>query len=682
MFKSEILAPVSDFDMLHAAVRCGADAVYLGLKQLNARRNAGNFSNEELFEVTAYCHARNVRVYLTLNTLVADSELETAKEIIECACKAGVDALIVQDLGVVSLVKEVAPDMELHASTQMSVNTLSGVKMLEKLGFKRVVLPREISEQELKYIAENSKAELEVFVHGALCMCVSGQCYMSAMLGSRSGNRGLCAQPCRLPFASQGGTGHDLSLKDLSLFDYVKQMQNMGIASLKIEGRMKRPEYVAAAVTACKQARDETLSQENKDILQSVFSRSGFTDGYYKNKLGKNMFGTRQKEDVTAAKGVLSQLERLYDREQPKIAVEFALSVNEGEKATLSGRAGKALAFAESEGEVQKALNKPTTYEMLEKQLNKVGSTPFYIENIDIELEQGVSVPVSAINSLRREVLDELLKKLEKTEPIDFVDKAINFEPYKADNQRIFARFSNINQVPDNLKGIELVYVPLFSDIEKIKELSHRVKVAVEIPRGIFSSENRVKKALKQVKAEGIEICLANTLDAVAIARAEGFCVHTGHTLNLFNSYSLAFAKELGIENACVSAELTLDKIEALGTNIKRGIVSYGRLPLMLTRNCPVANGKKCDECKSRSTIKDRMNIEFPVRCSNGFSEILNSRPIYLADRLDEIKNVDYQILYFTIEGTKKCEKIIGEYINGSNAEGEFTRGLYYRGVE
>ena len=295
--KSEILAPAGSQQAMRAAVLCGADAVYLGVEALNARRSAENFTLENLAGTVRYCHSRGVKVYLTLNTLINDSEISTAYNIIKCACAAGIDALILQDLLTVDIVKKAAPDMPMHASTQMSVGTLGGIELLASLGFRRAVLPRELSRKEIEYLCENSPIELEVFVHGALCMCVSGQCYFSAMLGSRSGNRGACAQPCRLPFSADGSGSCDLSLKDLSLIEHLGKLENMGIASFKIEGRMKRPEYVAAAVCVCRDELNKKDDTQLRNDLQSVFSRTGFTDGYFTGRTGKDMFGTRRKED-------------------------------------------------------------------------------------------------------------------------------------------------------------------------------------------------------------------------------------------------------------------------------------------------------------------------------------------------------------------------------------------------
>lgn len=344
----EILAPAGSVESLTAAVRCGANAVYLGTKNFNARRNADNFDGSALKSAVEYCHQRNVKVYLTANTLVADDEMSSAYNTIKTALEYGVDAFIVQDLGVAKMIRQCFPSARLHASTQCSVNTPDGVNALKELGFKRIVVPREMSLEEIKEIREKTDVELEMFVHGALCMCVSGQCYMSAMLGGRSGNRGLCAQPCRLSFSADNSGSFDLSLKDLSLIDKIKEIESAGIISLKIEGRMKRPEYVAAAVTACKNAVCGNYSARDEKILKSVFSRSGFTDGYFTGKR-QNMFGTRQKEDVVSAKDVLKELSHLYDNENPLVPIDLKFECREDLPAKLTASAlGKTVTISSS----------------------------------------------------------------------------------------------------------------------------------------------------------------------------------------------------------------------------------------------------------------------------------------------------------------------------------------------
>ena len=309
-------------ESLVAGVRSGANAIYLGGKSFNARRNAGNFDNEEMKKAVEYCHQRGVKVYLTLNIIVSDEEMREAYNAVKDALSNGIDAFIVQDIGVAKMIREHFPTARLHGSTQMSIMSPSGAKAAEQMGFKRIVLPREMSLDEIGEIRENTSLELELFVHGALCMSVSGQCYLSSMIGSRSGNRGLCAQPCRLPFTAGGNATHALSLKDLSLVGELDKL--VGITSLKIEGRMKRPEYVSAAVSAVKKAIDGKYTPSDEFMLRSVFSRSGFTDGYLNAKLGKNMFGTRQKEDVvSASSSVLKEIAKNYEKEVPLLPVNI-----------------------------------------------------------------------------------------------------------------------------------------------------------------------------------------------------------------------------------------------------------------------------------------------------------------------------------------------------------------------
>ena len=678
----EILSPAGGFESLTAAVRCGANAVYLGTKQFSARKNAENFDFEELKEAIRICHSVGVKVHVTMNTLISDDEIELAMDTIKHICSCGADVLILQDLGLASLVRKSAPEILRHASTQLSVQTCFGVNLLDKMGFSRVVLPREISKEEIKYIRENTKTELEAFIHGALCMCVSGQCYLSAMLGSRSGNRGLCAQPCRLPFGAENGTGHDLSLKDLSLVDEINELAEIGVCSVKIEGRMKRPEYVAAAVTACKNAAQGQKNEEISSSLKAVFSRSGFTKGYYESKLGREMFGTRQKEDVVSANKVLAPLKRLYDREMPLIPVDFYLTVYENEKITLSASSMGKSSFAESDVIPEKAINRAVTKEELEKRLSKCGGTVFYANTVEIDLDEGLVVSPKEINALRRKVLDDILDRLRKVNAKKYIPNEVKISPHKAAQLRRYIRVDTISQIPDNLSGIDAVYLPLDTSEDEILALSEKIRVGVEIPRGLLGSEKAVYERLKLLAQKGVKLAFCTSFDGVAMAKSLNMDIVTSFTLNAFNTVTLNELESLGVSEAVVSPELTLQKIKRLGGEIPRGIVAYGNIPLMLTRNCPIKNGKTCGECKRNSYLKDRISAEFPVLCRGGFSEVLNSRPIYLADRIREIENVDFILLYFTKEDKLQVSHIIENYKNGSKPETEFTRGLYYRGVE
>ena len=683
MSDREILAPAGSIESVYAAVRCGANAVYLGSKAFNARRNAANFSDEELKTAVDYCHSHGVKVYLTLNTLVNDSELKTASEEIERACSLPADALLLQDLGLVKIIKEIAPDMPLHASTQMSVQSAQGVKLLEEAGFSRVVLARELSLDEIKEIRRQTKAEFEVFVHGALCMCVSGQCLMSAVLGGRSGNRGLCAQPCRLPFGVNGGTGHALSLKDMSVTEDLAKLEKAGVVSFKIEGRMKRPEYVAAAVTACVKALEGGYSPELARDLQSVFSRSGFTDGYLKGKRGPQMFGTRRKEDVQSAAPVLKKLADFYDKETPLVPVDFALTCLENEPVTLSAKAQDKTVFIESGIVPQAAVNRAITAEELKERVSKCGGTQFYAESVDVELGENLSIPASAVNAVRRDALQALDSSLSDREPV----KCKKYEPavtlHKTQGRQIKIRLFSEEQLPFDLDGISEVVLPLSADKSAFEKCSAAgVTASVEIPRAFFGNDEIFRSLLQKAKQNGAEKTVAGTLDGLKLALDENMPVSAGFGMNVFNTQALEYLESYGVTDALVSPELTFKQISALGGSIKRGVLAYGSLPLMITRNCPVRTAIDCGQCKGRSHLTDRMGIDFPVICSHGSSEILNSRPLWLADRLNEIKNADYILLYFTNETREECEKIIAAYKKADPREGGFTRGLYYRGVE
>ena len=690
--KVEILAPAGSFESVVAAVRCKADAVYMGAKAFNARIKADNFEGDLLREAVRLFHSHGMKVHVTMNTLISDGEISSALAVLKDVCESGADAIILQDVGFASLVKKACPELERHASTQMSVQTVAGVKLLEEMGFDRVVLPREMNKAEVKKITDSTDVEIEMFVHGAHCMSVSGQCYMSSMFGGRSGNRGLCAQPCRLPFAAEGGTGYDLSLKDLSLAQRIGEIRELGVDSLKIEGRMKRPEYVAAAVTAIRQSRDGEPNDDMLKKLRGVFSRSGFTDGYFENNRGRDMFGTRQKEDVTSAtNGLLKDLAKLYEKEQPRFGVDFHLTVLECERVSLSASCEGRLVFIESESIPEKALNKPLTKEGLSERIAKCGGTQFYANKIEIDLDEGLIVPASVINELRRRVLEELENKLTSVKVYSFTDVDVPSTLKELQNKAVGnknkvkfnVRVASVSRIPENLENVENLYIPLMTaenSVEKLKNLP--VSVGIEVPRGIFGAEELVEKRLAMFKTHGLKIAYCSTLDAVAIAKKLGFEIHTGFALNVFNSFSAGFFEELGVKGITLSPELTLGQIEKIGTGAKKSIIAYGRLPLMLTRNCPVKNGRDCEECKGGGYLTDRMNKKFPVVCSFGCSEVLNSQPIYMADRLDEIKGVDYLTLYFTTEKKEIADAILDAYRKGKAVKGDYTRGLYYRGAE
>lgn len=662
----EILAPAGSMESLIAGVRCGANAVYLGAKNLNARRNAGNFDDEELKTAVEYCHSRDVKVYLTANTLVSDNEMQDAYNTIKTAMLVGVDAFIVQDLGLAKMIKDCFPDAKLHASTQCSVMTPDGVNKLKEMGFCRVVVPRETSFEELKDIRQNTDVELELFVHGALCMSVSGQCYLSAMLGGRSGNRGLCAQPCRLNFSADASKSCDLSLKDLSLISKVKEIKSAGVCSLKIEGRMKRPEYVAAAVTACKKAIENEYNPADEKILKSVFSRSGFTDGYFTG-IRKDMFGTRQKDDVVAANDVLKDLAHLYHKENPLVKIDIDFVCKENEPISLTAKAhGKTVTVKSVVPE--KAINKPLTVESLTSRLAKFGNTQYYLDKINIDLDDGLIVSASEINALRRKAVEELDKEDKNDIQINELSvvkpQSKNATPYYT------ARFSNANQVPE-YHNFKRIFIPIWSSNEDFKNL----KAGCEIPRGLFGKENELKSRLKELREIGVENALCSNLGAYKTASDLGFKCFGDYGLNIFNSNTANL-----FNSPILSFELTLTQANSINAK-DTGIIAYGKLPLMLTRNCPIKNHIGCENCKKQGTLTDRKGYKFSVKCSPyPCVEILNAQTLYLADRMSEIKT-DFIHFYFTDETKQEVENIVHAYKREIKPHTDYTRGLYYRGV-
>ena len=391
----EILSPVGNLSSLYAAARTGADAVYFGVGEFNARRNAENFTKDDLKTISSYCHIRGIKAYLALNTLVSDEEMNEALSIVKSACEAGIDAIIINDFGLASIVKKAAPNMPLHASTQMTVHNVEGVKYLKEKGYQRVVLARENSLDDMKKIADyanKNNIEIEIFVSGAHCMSVSGQCLLSSILGCRSGNRGLCAQPCRLPFKVSGGNGYDLSLKDMNLFEHFDEFKKLNIASLKIEGRMKGDEYVAAATHSAYCYKNNLKEKEQSlEILQNVFSRSGFTDGYLTKNINKDMFGVRSETDIEKSKQIKNSIHELYRRERQSVKINMSAVFKEDKNAILIVSDGKNNITVTDEIP-QKAQNKSATVEEITEKLKKTGSTPYLVEKIDIDLDDGLFI--------------------------------------------------------------------------------------------------------------------------------------------------------------------------------------------------------------------------------------------------------------------------------------------------
>ncbi len=685
--KLEILAPAGGKESLLAALRCGADAVYLGARSFSARSGAENFNQEELSEAAKECRLRGVKLYLALNTMVFDSELDGIRELIKQGAVCAVDAMIVQDLGVASLVREICPDMPLHGSTQMSVHTPAGALFLQRMGFKRVILARELSKNELREIIEACQIETEVFVHGALCMSVSGQCTMSAVAGRRSGNRGQCAQPCRLPFSpNKGENRYCLSLRDLSLTEEIAELAELCVTSVKIEGRLKRPEYVAAAVSACVSARNGTLQPAELDRLRAVFSRAGFTKGYYENRRGAEMFGVRGKEDVTAASGVLKELARLYDREPQRVPVTFYYTQREGVPLTLEAEDDRGNRVKAVGAVPERALNAPTDRERAVAALAKLGGTPFRLQDTVTDMDETLIAGASQLNALRRECVELLTARRFTLSPKPAGEGTIPAAPHIAPpSPALRARLRRYEQLPHDMADafafISLPLDELWTHRDALAPL--RDKLIAEPPRAMFGQERETERLLLDLREWGVTRLYAGNLAHLELGRRLGMAVHGGYSLNIANSAALDLLEREGVRDTELSFEPALDRILKLRGGLERGIIGYGRLPVMLTRCCPLQiSGKHCAVCKKKGGIMfDRLGNRFWVVCAGEASEVFNCRILYLADRLPELRGLDFITLMFLDETADEVRSITREYQAGGTPPEDFTRGLYYRGV-
>ncbi len=674
----EILSPVGNKNALISAVRSGADAIYFGVGEFNARRNAENFSKYDLKEISMYCHIRGVKAYLALNTLVADDEIDDAMSIVKYACEAGIDGIIINDSGLAELVKKAAPNMPLHASTQMTVHNVEGVKYLKEKGFKRVVLARENSLQDIEKIANyanKNDIELEIFVQGAHCMSVSGQCLLSAVLGSRSGNRGLCAQPCRLPFKVKNGNGYDLSLKDMSLYKYFDKFKELGISSLKIEGRMKNEEYVAAA-THCAYSYKNNLPDKEQSllVLKDIFSRSGFTDGYLTKNVDKNMFGTRQEDDIEKSKQIKNSIHQLYRKERQGVEISIQAEFKQNQKSKIIVTDGKnTVEFSDDFPEI--AQNKSATVEEIKEKLSKTGSTPYKVKNIEVELDENLFVSGKILSELKNNSLEKLTQFRAKITPIPYFyeKQEIQADSFDLIPER-FALLHDLSQIPDK-NCADIFFVPLSSNLKEIqKSIEKGYNIGIKTP--VFFDELDEKR-LKEAREIGVNYALMQSVSAFNILKKLDFEIVGATSLNIFNSYSL---QNCPADYCTLSVELSESKIKALNSDKPKGLMIYGNLPLMILKNCPIKANNTCKNCNN--IITDRKNINFPVFCEDNVTAMYNSVPLYVIDKPDLYKNMDFVMFNFTLESKQTVEKVLLEnYSTKKPSETKFTRGLYFKGV-
>ena len=693
----ELLAPAGSMEALRAAVCNGADAVYLGADTFNARINARNFSAADLQEAVVYCHVRGVKVHLTLNTLVLDREMPRAAELIRLAASCGVDAFIVQDLGMVSLCRQLAPDVPIHASTQMSIHSLEGVMEAAALGCSRVVLARELPAEEIAHICKRSPVEIEVFVHGALCMCYSGQCYLSSVIGRRSGNRGQCAQPCRLPYGYGRfeSTRYPLSLKDNCLAGELDELRRMGVASIKIEGRMKRPEYVAIVTRAYRTVLNGgKLTPSDLQELETAFSRQGFTDGYFRGQTGSDMFGRRQEGEDTA--DLFASARATYEQGEPqRIGVRFYAMIRRGEPAQLAVEDPDGN-LCRTRGPVpEQAVYRSLTPQDLEQQLKKTGGTPYLCTAVRSSLDPDLMLPASAINAMRRDVIAELTAKRGRAAParLNAYDEPPRYDGIAGEPQLTIA-VRTAGQITSRMLSMKptVLYVPL-SELAEHPDLPQRVSVETQLaailPRVIWSGELiPIARQLRTVYEMGVRQVLAGNLGQLHIARTAGFAVRGDFGLNIVNSRAMRYLREQGLDSQLLSFELTLPQIRDISKAVPAELLIYGRLPLMLMENCVMKNRTGICACQTGTVrLVDRVGEEFPVVKDPGTCRnvLLNGKKLYLLDKKDALRGMGLWALrlQFTTENPGEIDKVLMDYQGRAVFDaGSYTRGLYSRGVE
>ncbi len=682
--KIEILSPAGSMKSLKTAILNGADAVYFGMSSFNARRNADNFKEEEeIKEATDFCHLYNKKAYLTFNTTIYESEIKLGKKELIKGINLGFDAIIVQDFASARLISEIS-DIPLHASTQLSAHSVFDVLALKNMGFSRVVLARELSLKEIENIIKNVDIEVEVFLHGALCMCISGQCYFSGALGDRSGNRGLCAGVCRLPFYVENKNNYNLSLKDVSLIKHINALKEIGVTSLKIEGRMKAPEYVKGVT---KEVSNYLISGEyDEKFLLDLFSRQGFTDSYLKAALGRDMFGVRTSLDKENTKEALKNISLKDNTSLVPLILTYDFSL--GKEALLKLRDDD-FNEVEVKGDIiQKAKNKPLTKEDLEKSLCKLGGSPYYKSEISGTLEEGAFISVSSINELRRKGIEKLKTlRIEKYSPKHLIyNEKIKEENIKtstlnkkAKNIAIFEGEDTFNEAL--LEDFDLSFIPI-EIIEKLKKdtlIKYKEKIGAILPRVYFKDEKSLISKLEQIKILGITKGLAHTVGKVKVLEDLGYEIYLGYGMNILNSGAINFlTKEYkGIKNVVINFESSLENVKSINVDIKKSIIVYGHIPLMITRNCPIKIEKPCNECKNKGHLTDRRNVNFPVRCREEYINIYNSIPLYIADKVFNLESVD-KVFLFTVESYLEIKEVLKHAKKGETLK-DITRGSYFK---
>ena len=685
--KTELLAPAGSMESLTAALRCGADAVYAGARQFSARANAENFDAAGLSAAARLCHLYGAKLFLAVNTLLFDAEFPALDMLLQTAAAAGADGCIVQDPGVAAYMAKRLPSLRLHASTQLTIHSPAGVRFAKQAGFCRVVAARELSAKQLAAFCEEADRcgmEVEAFVHGAHCMSVSGQCWMSAAMGGRSANRGCCAQPCRLPFSADPAQKNAcaLSLKDMSLVQHLPEITALGVLSLKIEGRMKRPEYVAAAVSACRSALDGR--QPDLQTLRAVFSRSGFTDGYFTGER-REMFGTRQKEDVTAAQEVLAGLRAAYQKPRKVAALNAHFSLHMGQPAALTVTDGTRTVTVTGEMP-QAARSHATDLPMLQKQFDKLGDTVYTAGSVTADCDDRIMLPAAALNALRRTAaaaMDEARIQANTPQHTLAEKPPLPFLPHMPAKQPKFRlqirRPEQLAEIGELAEALDAMLLPLqFAKDYLTGSTPVPPERVILLPPRFYTDEAQIIEKLTAAKAAGfLHLGCRHAADA-QLGRELGFTLHGAEGLHITNAFTAEFWAEFGLADGLCSPEAARIPAQMLPL----GVYAYGKLPLMLVRNCPIRAQAGCAKC--RHILCDRKGAALYTDCTRitekpDYAEIFNTVPVWLADRPKAFRHAAYALLSMTDETAAEVRRVLEAYLSGETgcAPAQYTRGLH-----
>lgn len=722
----EIVAPAGSPEGVVAAVQNGADAVYLGFNEFNACIEAENFTFEELGRAMEYCRVRGVKAYLTLNSLATDRDLPVIAHQVKEASRYGVDAAIIQDLGVMQAVKQAVPDLPLHASTRMTVHNLEGVKMAAAMGFTRVIVARELSRKKILHICRYSPIDIEIYVHGALCMGYSGQCYMSGLLGEDSDNRGHCSEPCQHDYSTAGHTiTYPLALKDNCLVRYLEDIESIGVKSIRIEGRSRRAEYTALVTGIYSRAIRGvgSPSQEGIRMLQRNFSRQGFTDGFYTDRKDVNILGSRD-EEKRSDTALFSSTRRSYlNGEFQRVPIRFVGSIKEGKRIKLAAADDKKNTAVVYGPVPEQSFHKELTTAVLQTELHKTAGTPFICLGVKGSVEPGLTTPMSAFTEMRQAVFAEILEQrkpipmraegefIASRAPLDVVDtledEELPFIEFSQDYQQtekkeqkskkppaITVSLSRADQLSDELEELapRIIYLPVTEfdyDSPRLQKLidNKNIKVAVTLPRIIHDNEKkRIAGMLTKARKLGVETALVGNIGHIQFAKKHGMKVRGDYGFNAYNSESIYVLQKLGLRSATISFELSFAEIRELAKPIDTELIAYGRLPMMITESCIVRNSTDACTCDSFSGLVDEHGALYPVEPDFGCRNVVyNSKKLFLADKRRTITSLGVwaQRLMFTTENAIECVNVLKRYmgLNDFTPPGH-TRGMYYRDEE